>query len=233
MRAVPPAAVLLDIEGTTTPPSFVRGVLLPHATANLAGFVAGHADDPEVGSALAEVRAAVPGQAEADTLAHWMRHDVPAEPLRRLQGRLWSQAFAEGALGDPTYPDVGPTLRRWSAVGLRLFAYSADSAVMQRLLFAHARGGDLTGLFSGFFDTRVGRKRESDSYGRLAIAMGVPIGEVLCLSAVEAELDAAALAGMRTVQLRRPDGGAGPSGSHPVAADFPSVADILGLPAVA
>ncbi len=233
MRALPPAAVLLDIEGTTTPPSFVRGVLLPYAAAQLAAFVAHHADDPEVAALLAEVRAAMPGQAEADTLAHWMRHDVPAEPLRRLQGRLWSHAFAQGALGNPVYADVGPTLRRWSAVGLRLFAYSADSAVMQRLLFAHARGGDLTPLFSGLFDTRVGRKREPESYARLAIAMGVPTSEVLYLSAVEAELDAAALAGMRAVQLLRPDGGAGRSAGHPVAADFPSVADIMGLPAVA
>jgi enolase-phosphatase E1 len=231
VRGLAPGAVLLDIEGTTTPPGFVRDELLSYAAEHLAAFAAGHARDGDVAAALAQVRAAVPGQPEAATLAHWMRQDVPAEPLRRLQGLLWAHGFAEGRLGDPLYPDVGPALRRWVAGGLRLFAYSASSTVMQRLLFAHAPAGNLAPLFAGFFDTRVGRKREPDSYARLAIAMNVPTAEVVYLSAVEAQLDAAAAAGMRTVQMLRPDGGNAPSARHPRADDFPAVAAAMGLPA--
>jgi enolase-phosphatase E1 len=176
---------------------------------------------------------AVPGQDAAATLAHWMQHEVPAAPLHRLQALLWAHGFAEGALGDPVYPDIGPALRRWSAGGPRLFAYSAHPAAMQRVIFAHAPGGALAPLFAGFFDTRVGRKREPDSYARLAIAMAVPTTEVLYLSAVEAELDAAAAAGMRSCQVCRPDAGAGPGGRHPAAADFPAIAAAMGLPAAA
>jgi enolase-phosphatase E1 len=233
MRGLPPAAVLMDIEGTTTPPSFVRGVLLPYASRHLVSWVLAHAHDGDVAAALAEVRAAVPGQDEAATLTHWMQHGVPAAPLRRLQGLLWAHAFAEGALGEPVYADVAPALRRWSAGGLRLFTYSAASAVMQRLLFAHAADGNLAMLFGGFFDTRVGSKREPDSYVRLAIAMAVPTTEVLFLSAAETELDAAAVAGMRTCQMLRPDGGAEPAERHLVAGDFPAIAGRMGLPAAA
>lgn len=233
MRGLPPAAVLMDIEGTTTPPGFVRGVLLPYAALHLVSWVTEHAHDGDVAAALAQVREAVPGQSEAATLTHWMQQDIPAPPLQRLQGLLWAHAFSEGELGDPVYADVAPALRRWSAGGLRLFAYSAANAVIQRLLFAHAPDGNLAALFNGFFDTRVGRKREPNSYVRLAIAMAVPTTEVLFLSAVEMELDAAAVAGMRTCQLLRPDGGGVPSERHPVAGDFPALAGAMGLPAAA
>lgn len=233
MSGLPPVAVLTDIEGTTTPHRFVRGVLLPYAAARLLPWVAAHAAEPDIADTLARVREAMPGQDEAATLAHWMAHDVPAPPLQALQARLWAEALAQGRLGEPVYPDIAPALRRWSAGGVRLFTYAAGSAVMQRLLFAHAPGGELATLFTGFFDTRVGRKLEPESYARLAIAMAVPTTEVLYLSATEAELDAAMAAGMRTCQLARPGAAAGPSDRHASAEDFPAIAAAMGLPAAA
>jgi enolase-phosphatase E1 len=233
MPALPPAAVLTDIEGTATPRDFVAGVLRPYAASELPGYLAARGDEDAVRAVLDDASRLVPGQDPAETLAHWMRSDAPAPPLRALQGLIWRDGFDRGALGEPVYADVAPSLRRWAKAGIRLAAYSADSAEMQRQLFAHAAGEDLTALFQGFFDTRVGLKSEPDSFSRLAIALAVPTMEVLYLSAVEAELDAAAAAGMRTCQVLRSDGGAVASERHPQAADFPAVARQLGLPSAA
>ena len=181
--------------------------------------------------AIGEVLKAVPGQKPEDTLAHWLARELPVPPLQMLKALLWRSAMVDGTLDDPIFPDVGPTLRRWTGAGVRLAAYSADFAILQRLIFAHARGGDLSGMFKGFFDTRLGMKGEPESFTRLAIAMAVPTFEVAYVSAIEDDLDAAATAGMRTCQILRNGGEA--TERHPVATDFPGAADILGLPSVA
>lgn len=231
MGNLPPAAVLIDLEGTALPRDFVGGVLRPFAAAHLMGFVAASRADEAVAEALRQIAEAVPRQPPEETLAHWLARDLPAAPLHMMQALLWRAAMDDGRLDDPLFPDVGPALRRWAGAGIRLAAYSADSAPMQRLLFAHGPGGDLSGLFKGFFDTRLGMKAEPESYARLAIALAVPPFEVVYLSAIEADLDAAAAAGMRTCQVVRD--GSEPSERHPVAIDLPGAAALVGLPATA
>jgi enolase-phosphatase E1 len=226
---LPLVAIVTSIEGTTTPHSFIRGVLLPFARERLAGFLAAHADDPDVAGQLAEVRRLVPGRPEAQTLTHWMDQDANITPLKALQGMIWREGYGQGGLAGAVYADVPPALRRWSAAGLRLFCFSHGSTEAQRLIFSHAAGGDLCGLVSVFFDTRIGSKREPESFSRLAIAIGLPPAEVVYLSDVEAELDAAATAGMRTCQVARRDHAGRPSERHPVAKDFAAVASCMGL----
>lgn len=228
MPPLPPEAVLIDLEGTATPREFVPGVLRPFAAAGLAAFLDNTAGQPEVADILADAARMVPGQDPRETLAHWAAHDTMVAPWQAMQALIWRDGFARGAVADVLFADVVPALRRWSKGGVRLATYSADAASLQRLMFAHAPEGDAAGLFQGFFDTRVGRKSEPESFGRLAIALGVPTAEVAYLSAEEAELDAAAAAGMRTCQMLR--SGVMPSERHPGAADFPAAAMILGLP---
>jgi enolase-phosphatase E1 len=228
VTALPPAAIITDIEGTTTPIAFVRDVLFPYARTRLPAWVDNPA--PEVAGLLAEVRAMVPEQPPLTTLLHWMDQDAKVTPLKALQGMIWNEGYAEGTLKGALYPDVGPCLRRWSKAGLRLHVYSSGSVEAQKLIFGHSVDGDLSGLFAGFFDTRIGGKRDADSYGRLAIGMNVPTVEVLFLSDVEAELDAAEMAGLRTCHVVRPEDGTVASDRHPVAADFPGVAAQFGLP---
>jgi enolase-phosphatase E1 len=230
VSVLPPAAILTDIEGTTTPIAFVRDVLFPFARTRFPAFLAAHADMPEVAAHLAEVARMVPGQAPLDTLLHWMDQDAKVTPLKALQGLIWDAGYAEGVLKGAVYADVPGVLRRWKQSGLRLYVYSSGSVEAQKLIFGHSTAGDLSGLFSGFFDTRVGPKREPDSYVRLAIGINVPPVEVLFLSDVEAELDAAAVAGMRTCQLVRAEDGTVASDRHDVAVDFDEVVSRLGLP---
>ncbi len=230
MSALPPAAVLTDIEGTTTPIAFVRDTLFPFARARMAAFLAAHAGDPEVAAELAEIRRLAPGVPELETLLHWMDQDAKVTPLKSLQGMIWRQGYLDGALKGEVYPDVAPSLRRWEKGGVRLFVYSSGSVAAPKLIFGYSSAGDLAPLFSGFFDTRVGGKREPDSYARLAIGMALPPAELLFLSDIEAELDAASAAGLRTCQLLRPQDGTEASDRHATAADFAEVTARFGLP---
>jgi enolase-phosphatase E1 len=223
--SLPPAAVITDIEGTTTPIAFVRDTLFPYARARLEAALA----TPEGARIAAEVVGMMPGKSALETLHHWMDEDAKVTPLKALQGLIWDAGYADGTIKGALYPDVTPALRRWVRSGLRLYVYSSGSVAAQKLLFGHSVDGDVTGLFAGFFDTKVGGKKEPESYDRLCIGINVPPAEVLFLSDVEAELDAAAIAGLRTCQLVRPGDGTVASDRHVTAADFPQATAAFGL----
>jgi enolase-phosphatase E1 len=218
-----PAAIVLDIEGTTTPIAFVHEVLFPFARARLPALLRDRAADPAVAVELAAVRDAEPGQDPLAVLLGWMDADVQATPLKQLQGLLWREGYADGTLQGALYPDVAPALRAWRAEGRRLFVYSSGSIEAQRLIFAHSSAGDLSALFDGYFDTRTGPKREASSYAAIAAAAGLVPQAMLFLSDVAAELDAARTAGLLTCQLVRERDGTIASGRHPAAAQFPGV----------
>ncbi|WP_369407829.1 acireductone synthase [Roseomonas rosulenta] len=227
----PPACILTDIEGTTTAIAFVKETLFPFAEAALDGFLDARADDREVSAILADVRAAVPADDPRATLRRWMAEDAKVTPLKSLQGLIWRAGYEDGRLHGHLWPDVAPCLRAWAAAGLRLAVYSSGSVPAQRLLFGHSVAGDLTGLFAGFFDTKVGGKREAASYATIAAGLHLPAREILFLSDVAEELDAAAAAGLRTTQLVRAEDGTQRCPRHAQAADFPGVARLHGLPA--
>jgi enolase-phosphatase E1 len=216
-------AVLTDIEGTTTPIAFVHEALFPFARANLAGFLRDRASDPAVAAELDAVRRAAPGRAPLDVLLDWMDRDAKETPLKALQGMIWRQGYEAGQILGVLYPDVPGCLRAWHAAGVGLFVYSSGSVPAQKLLFGHSDAGDLAGLFSGFFDTRVGPKREAASYRAIAAQIDVAPGAILFLSDVEAELDAAAAAGLSTCQLVRVADKTIASARHRVAAGFDAI----------
>jgi enolase-phosphatase E1 len=216
---VKPAAIITDIEGTTTPIAFVHRVLFPYARARMAGFVAsGH-------PALTDVP-----EPRLETLLGWMDRDEKVTALKAIQGILWDEGYRAGELTAEVYDDVPPALHRWARAGLRLFVYSSGSIAAQKLLFGHTPAGDLTPLFQAYFDTTTGPKRERASYAAIARGIGLPAGEILFLSDVTAELDAAAAAGLQTCQLVRAEDGTVAGTNHPTAADFTDVAQKFGLP---
>ena len=219
-----PRIVLTDVEGTTTPIAFVRDVLFPFARARMADFLADHAAVPAVVAELDEVARLAPEQAPLAALLGWMDQDAKVTPLKALQGLIWAEGYRSGAIKGAIYPDVPPALRAWSAAGIGLAVYSSGSVEAQRLIFGYSEAGDLTPHVRAYFDTKMGAKREAASYARIAAELGVAAGEVLFLSDVVAELDAASAAGMRTAQLVRPEDGTVAGARHPVAADFIAVA---------
>ncbi|KAA1173706.1 acireductone synthase [Marinobacter salinexigens] len=223
--------VLTDIEGTTSSISFVHDVLFPYASEHLPGFVRQHYRDNQ---AVSEQLAAVAETAGVDgndvdglieVLQSWIRDDRKETPLKALQGMIWEQGYHQGELKGHIYDDAAEYLQRWHDRGLRLFVYSSGSVKAQKLIFGYTTDGDFTPYFSGYFDTRIGGKKESDSYRNILREVGVEAGTVLFLSDVEAELAAAEEAGMQTAWLVR-DGDL-PETSRFVARNFSEVDELL------
>jgi len=220
-------AVVVDIEGTTTPVSFVHEVLFPYARDRMADFVAAHGSELETAQALADVRAEAgrEGASDADTvdiLLGWIAEDRKAGPLKLIQGLIWRGGYEDGSLHGPVYDDAAACLKRWHKRGLRLFVYSSGSEEAQRLIFGYSDKGDLTPLFDGYFDTRVGAKVEAASYVAIAKAIDLPPNEILFLTDNPKEVDASLNAGMKAVRIDRetsPDHWDA-SGAAPVAGSF-------------
>lgn len=212
-------AVLLDIEGTTSSVSFVYDVMFPFVRRELDTFLNENWDDPALQQAC-ELIAQDAGHA---TLSEWchdapdhqiqcvrdevvrlMDGDVKATGLKRLQGLIWKRGFESGELQAHLYDDVPTSLQRWHDAGIDIRIYSSGSVQAQKLFFGHTIVGDLLSLFRGHYDTTVGAKREASSYTAIAGCFGMAPQQILFLSDVPAELDAARNAGMRTALCCRP-----------------------------
>jgi len=226
-------AILTDIEGTTSSISFVKDVLFPYAAHYLPAYVRAHADEPVVADQLQAVRVAVK-EPEADidrviaVLLNWIAEDRKATPLKTLQGMVWKDGYQSGAYKAHVYPDAAAKLREWHAQGLPMYIYSSGSIAAQKLFFKYSEAGDLTPLFSGYFDTTTGPKQEQASYSAIVQAIGLPAQEILFLSDVAAELDAAKAAGLQTCWLVRPqDNPQNPAvcaqSPHPAVTSFESI----------
>lgn len=201
-------AIVTDIEGTTSSLSFVKDVLFPYARQHLAEFVKTERKNPAVLKILEDVRE-LAGDASwtqaqlIEQLIRWIDEDKKITPLKSLQGMIWKSGFESGAFKGHVYPDAVKYLKRWHAEGLQLFVFSSGSVDAQKLLFGYSEFGDLRPLFSGYFDTNIGSKREESAYRHIADHIGCSANEILFLSDIKEELDAAAATGMRTVQLVR------------------------------
>jgi len=224
-------AIVTDIEGTTSDIAFVHEVLFPYAQQQLPLWIRRHADDPDVAALLDDVRAEA-GEPRADTerviaiLAQWMDADRKATPLKTLQGRVWQQGYESGDFTGHVYPDAVAALQAWSDDRRALFVYSSGSVPAQKLLFGYSDHGDLTGLFSGYFDTGIGPKKAIASYRAIAETLGEAPEQLLFLSDVGDELDAAAAAGWQTCWVARSDDTrdkAALNETHPVVASFDDI----------
>ncbi len=202
-------AILTDIEGTTSSISFVRDVLFPYAYRMLPEFVRHHAKDPAVRTQLESVwkdmhlaRGDLDGAIAC--LLTWIEEDRKATPLKALQGMVWEKGYRDGDFTAHVYADAFAALTRWHAAGIPLWIYSSGSVLAQKLFFQYSDFGNMLPLFRGHFDTTSGGKREPASYTKIANSIDLPIEDILFLSDIAEELDAARTAGMQVYQLVRP-----------------------------
>ncbi len=229
---IPVAAIVLDIEGTTSSIDFVHKVLFPYAARELPGFVRLRHQQPEIRSILSDLRseAAEPAadiERIVQILAQWMKDDRKATSLKALQGMVWEKGYRNGDFKGHVYADAASNMRKWAAQGIALYIYSSGSVQAQKLLFAHTEAGDLRPLIRGYFDTRIGHKLEVASYRLIAETLQLGAEHILFLSDIAEELDASAAAGMKTVQLVRDARVV--RGRHAVAPDFDNVPVSLGV----
>lgn len=218
--------IVTDIEGTTSSLSFVKDVLFPYARQHLADFVRQHQHTSTVNALLNDARQLSDPQADIEQLIpqliDWIDRDQKITPLKALQGLIWEDGYRQGAFQGHIYEDAVECLRSWKAQGYDLYIYSSGSVHAQKLLFAHTEYGDLTPLFSGYFDTHIGGKKEVASYQAIIEQVGQPADTIVFLSDIKEELDAARIAGLQTYWLTReqtPD----PQADHRQVANFSAI----------
>ncbi len=207
-----PTFILTDIEGTTTSVSFVYDVLFPYFRENMQK-VRTMLHLPEVQVIFQEtIRLAqetenkiIATEEEViETLIRWSTEDKKITPLKDLQGILWKEAYETGIINGHVYEDVAPALKAWKEAGLQLGVFSSGSIAAQKLIFGYSAAGDLTPYFSAYFDTTTGGKREVETYIKISQELKIQPSEILFLSDIIEELEAAQQAGLETIQLVRP-----------------------------
>ena len=222
-----PRGILLDIEGTTTPISFVYEVLFPFARQHAKHFLAQadvtdlkleHAEDVRRGNNPPE------WSEGGEAYIHWlMDQDRKSTALKRIQGEIWQEGYRSGELKSEVCPDVAAALRRWRDAGIDVRIFSSGSILAQRLLFSNTAYGDLTKFLNGFFDTTTGPKNHSASYAAISRAFALPASEILFVSDVTRELDAAREAGMDTRLCLREGNHPQPPNNHKRIENFDSL----------
>ena len=205
------SAVVLDIEGTTGSAAHVHEQLFPFARDRFAGWLAAHRGEAQHEELLREIRMhtgkpGMTGSEAAATLAAWSDDDVKAPPLKKIQGLIWAEGYADGSLKGHVYDDVPTAFVRWREQGVELYIYSSGAVQAQHDWFAHTPHGDLSVFLTGYFDLdSAGGKRERSSYEAITRAIRAPASRTLFLSDVREELDAATGAGWQAIGVRRPD----------------------------
>ncbi len=201
-------AIVNDIEGTTSSLDFVHKVLFPYSAQALPDYIRQHYQEPEIAAIIAEAKEQInKKKCSIDeviaTFLAWIEADKKITPLKTLQGFIWEDGFTKGDFKGHIYEDAYYNLRKWQEQNLKLYVYSSGSEKAQKLLFAHTEYGDLTDIFNGYFDTRIGNKKEASSYETIAAKIKLKPQEILFLSDVVVELDAASSAGYKTILLAR------------------------------
>jgi len=210
--------ILLDIEGTTTRIAFVYDVLFPYARRHLDTYVR----DTDLADLRREyeedVRAGNTPPGSPEELVpyiHWLMDiDRKSTALKRIQGEIWREGFQKGELQGEVFEDVRPALERWHSSGIDIRIFSSGSVLAQRLLFSTTAAGDLTKYFNGFFDTTTGAKNDPASYQRIGQTFAIANNQILFISDVTRELDAARAAGMQTRLCVRPGNPPQPANTH-------------------
>lgn len=200
-------AVLTDIEGTTSSLSFVKEVLFPYSKNKLKSFLESNWNDKRIRAILEELfnklGKTLSFEETLELFTKWIDEDRKDTALKELQGYIWEEGYQKGELKGHIYQDAYEKLKEWHSRGIKLYVFSSGSVKAQQLLFSHTPYGDLTHLFSGYFDTKVGSKKDPQSYKKIAQVINLKTQEVLFLSDLEEELDAAKSVCMQTVRLIR------------------------------
>ena len=200
-------AILTDIEGTTTSLSFVKETLFPYARKRIGEFIRTNKDHVLVAEQLTTARQLAGTALSDDVLIQlfirWIDEDKKITPLKALQGMIWEEGYKQKNYTSHIYEDALRNLKKWKDNGIRLYVFSSGSVQAQKLLFGHTEFGDMQPLFSGYYDTTIGAKKEPEAYRCIAKSIGTLPSEILFLSDIEEELDAADQTGMKTAWLVR------------------------------
>jgi enolase-phosphatase E1 len=201
-------AIVTDIEGTTSSIEFVHKVLFPYSVKIIPEFIRDREKEPEIATIITAIKQES-NQPDANideviaTLMAWIKQDKKITALKALQGIVWEYGFRNNEFKGDLYEDAYRNLQKWHQQGIKLYVFSSGSIKAQKLLFGNNQYGDLTYLFRDYFDTNIGNKKEIVAYQNIATAIKTNPENILFLSDVVAELDAAKAAGYNTILVVR------------------------------
>lgn len=199
-------AILLDIEGTVSPISFVKDVMFPYSMEKMENYIKNNKE--KVKHILDKVRE-IEGKNLTDeevikTLKKWIEEDKKIDPLKEIQGYIWKEGFETGKLKAPIYKDAYEKMKQWKDK-YKLYIYSSGSVNAQKLFFSYTEYGNILDWFSGHFDLKIGSKKEKSSYEKIATEIGLKPEEILFLSDNPDEIKAAKEAGLEVIKVSRPE----------------------------
>ena len=226
--------LLLDIEGTTCPASFVSETLFPFARESLPRFVANNHkessvkeilkanqiewdnDNTEASIKLRREHSSNKNEAYAgliEYLLHLIKIDKKSTALKDLQGKIWLAGYQKGELKAEVFPETADCFQHWIGEKLLISSYSSGSIQAQKLLYKYTNLGDLSPSINQWFDTHIGNKKHSLSYTKISQKLKALTSEILFISDNHKECDAARDAGMQTsFSLRRGNPDQNPAG---------------------
>ena len=220
--------ILLDIEGTTTPITFVSKTLFPYAMSNAKSYLSDNYSSNDTVAVIKSLQEQTKLDAEAKKFnfsitdlslkedkevvinavfkyVSWLiEMDKKVTPLKQLQGYIWKSAYETGKIKGEFFEDVQSALELWKKDGKLVYIYSSGSVQAQKLLFQYSTNGDMLSLIKGHFDTKIGYKKDKTSYIRIAEELDIKPKDILFLTDITAEADAAIAAGMHAFILCRP-----------------------------
>jgi enolase-phosphatase E1 len=219
--------ILLDIEGTTTPIRFVYDVLFPFARRRMPEYMRNADLRPlrnEYEKDVQEAHNPPDWTPDPVPYIYWlMDQDRKSTALKDIQGKIWLEGYETRELHGEVFPDVPPALERWHQLRKDIRIFSSGSVLAQRLLFSSTDAGDLTRFMNGFYDTTTGPKNDPASYSAIAKSFGTLAADILFLSDVTRELDAARQAGMQTLLCVRPGNHPQPPHDHQIITTFAEI----------
>lgn len=211
-------AILMDIEGTSVPIHFVHKDMFQYARDHIDGFLKRKLYSYEIKGLLMDIlkefnrvhSSNVNNEYNENNLEYlsgivktMIDEDSKFGALKELEGLIWKEGFEDGTLICNLYPEVKESIMRWKSSGLLVFIYSSGSVLSQELLFSHTSDGNISKMLDGYFDTKVGNKKEKDSYMKIANKIGENPKNILFLSDSEDEIAAAKSAGMLCYLVKR------------------------------
>ncbi|EMP30375.1 Enolase-phosphatase E1 [Chelonia mydas] len=222
------AVILLDIEGTTTPITYVKDTLFPYIRDNVKEYLRMHWEEEECQQDISLLRkqaeedsnldgfVPIPletgnGEDEVEQViqavvdnVHWqMSLDRKTTALKQLQGHMWRAAYTTGHMkGEYPAPIPGSDIALSRMLGSCLHLYSVAGKCCHSDAVAFYT--PTAQLFDGHFDTKIGHKVESESYRRIASSIGCSTNNVLFLTDVTREANAAEEADMHVAVVVRP-----------------------------
>ncbi|CAO3641608.1 unnamed protein product [Cunninghamella blakesleeana] len=219
--------VILDIEGTITPITFVKDTLFPYVTNGLDSFLNTNWGKPELEKYIQLLReqadkdvkdglsgaTVIPSEGSDESIKEAIRQNIKWQmaadrkigALKSFQGYMWQQGYEDGELVGVVYDDVIPALEKWKSEGKNIYIYSSGSVPAQKLIVGYTKHGDLKKYFSGYFDTAVGLKVEAQSYKNIAKEIGIEdLKSILFVTDNINEIHAADKVGIQVIIAKRP-----------------------------